>query len=62
MSNIIHLKLNANQPILSLSKQKLDEAFAIIQDNRDINETLAHEKTIVSLKKKEVDAFLLRKE
>ncbi|HZK55128.1 MAG TPA: hypothetical protein VFC84_13150 [Desulfosporosinus sp.] len=58
MSNILHLKTNKHQPIQSTTKKELDEAFDIILGKRAINESLANEKSVVSLKKKEVDAFL----
>lgn len=58
IANILHIKAHKNQPLLSLSKQELDEAFDIIQGKKNISETLASMMTVVSLKKKEVDAFL----
>ncbi len=57
MSNILHLKTK-DRPLQSPTKKELNEAFDIILGKRNINESLANEKTIVSLKKKEVDAFL----
>ena len=57
MSKIIHLKTK-DRPLQSPTKEALDEAFDIILGKRNINKSLANEKTVVSLKKKEVDAFL----
>ena len=58
MSNILHLNGKADRPLRSLSKKELDEVYDSIPCKRTINELLAIEKTVVSLKKKEVDAFL----
>jgi len=57
MSNILYFKTK-DQPLQTTTKKELDEAFEIILGKRTINESLANEKTVVSLKKKEVDAFL----